>query len=173
MVAKYKLVLWIPVVGIVIIFLALYLPEIVGAHLELSYTDRTNIILTFAIMIFAAVEGYSTFLQVVLEDRRNQIEDAKNELEKAYGPLYTLLRHARRIETDDRTVELSGFHKPQLDEILSTYPFMFPTEIYDLWQKKIRNLVDAPYYHIPLEFIEKMNEEYDRRVKKYNELLKK
>lgn len=189
MIAKYKLVLWIPVVGIVIVFLALYLPEIVGAHLELSYTDRTNIILTFAIMIFAAVEGYSTFLQVMLEDRRNLIEDARNELEKAYGPLYTLFN--RPIETTTKTIELDEYEKARLDETLSTYPFMFSTEIFDLWRGKIRDSKSDSFmvssgagaskfpatvvhcYKIPWDFVEKIGKEYDDRLEKYNKLLKK
>jgi hypothetical protein len=57
---------------------------------------------------------------------------------------------------------------------------MFPSEIYDSWQEKIQNLDPSSIhfetlrttYDIPLEFRDKITEEYDRRVKRYRKLLK-
>jgi len=147
---------------------------------DLSFTEKTNIILTVAITFFAAIEGYSTFMQVVMDDRKSKIEDARNELEKAYGPLYTIL-NKYSLGGDDDTMWVEPDEKNQLDEIMATYPFMFPSDIYDLWRQKVQNLgpiIDTTNlrptgYEVYLEFKRKINEEYDRRVRRYNELLKK
>ncbi len=179
--ARPKIVLWIPVIAIAVIGFALYIPELLGFRLGLSYTEKTSIILTSAITLFAAIEGYSTYMQVELENKKNMIEDARNELEKAYGPLYTLLNTFHFKSDKQKEFYLGNNEKIHVDEILATYPFMFPPEIYDLWLKKIQNLspsldVDTfttKDYTIPFEFRDRINEEYGRRVKKYNELLKK
>lgn len=179
---RSKAVVWIPIIGIAIIGLALFTPELLGFQLGLSYTEKTNVLLTFAIAMFAAVEGYSTYMQVELEHNKNVILDARNELEKVYGPLYTLLRVP--IDVKKKTMELDGKEKMLLDEKFSTYPFMFPSIVYDLWQKKIRSLkhssihLDANdlvvgLYSIPLDFVSKINEEYVHRVKSLKKLLEK
>jgi len=178
---RLKIVLWIPVIGIAVIGFALYIPELLGSQSSLSYTDRTSIILTSALTLFAAIEGYSTYMQVELENKKNMIEDARNELEKAYGPLYTLLNTFHFESDKENEFYVSNNEKIRVDEILATYPFMFPPEIYDLWLKKIQNLspsIDTETftvraYSMPFEFRDRINEEYDRRVKRYNELLKK
>ena len=123
-----------------------------------------------------------------MQNNRNLIEDARNELEKAYGPLYSLLNS--NIINELKIIDLLDEDKKFLDNIFATYPFMFPIKIYDAWQNKIQN-VDSQgtktkavgitgnqrdfriirYYSIPLEFNNMINEEYDRRVKRYNELL--
>jgi len=121
--------------------------------------------------------------QVILSEKRNRIEDLRNELEKAYGALYTLLNKFQ-IQDRKRGVLLSSDEKRSLDGMIATYPFMFPPEIYDVWREKIQNLEPAgtrvemgkliyAEYMIPVEFIDKINEEYSIRVQKYRELLKK
>jgi len=149
--------------------------------MPIEYSEKFSILLTVAIAVFAAVEGYSTYMHVVLADRRNRIEDARNELEKAYGPLYTLLNTYVPFGEEEKSFELYPEGKRDLDKIMATYPFMFPSEIYDYWRKNVQKAM--PYvdttnlqpvgYEIYKEFRDKINEEYDRRVKEYNELLKK
>ena len=139
-----------------------------------------NIVLTCAIAMFASVEGYSTYAQVVLEERRNRIEDIRNELEKAYDPLYSILSRADTLlPIDDRSkqimVPVKREEKTRLDNIMVTYPFMFPYEIVTLWQAKIRDIKPLTAYPgnhtfdfaIPLEFRDKIEEEYNRRVEEY------
>ena len=179
---KIRVVLWIPVISISVLGCILYFAEHLGISLPLSYTDRTTILLTSALTMFAAIEGYSTYMHVELENRKNKIEDARNELEKAYGPIYTLL-NAFDISSDPKKeCYLTPEYKDRLDEIVARYPYVFPDKIYSFWQDTIRNLKPAfldgheltpSYYEIPLTFRDMINEEYDRRVKKYNELLKK
>lgn len=182
----------LPIVAVAFVSFFLCIPEIylllfrktiyIPILSDLLYNEKITIILTYAITVFAAVEGYSTYLQVVLQRNRNIIEDARNELEKAYGPLYTLLNRQEEIK-EEAHIELNEDEKTFLDNILATYPFMFSSEIYSLWRKEIQSLeplhkylgrtLIRTYYHIPLEFRDKINEEYDRRVKRYNEVLKK
>ena len=187
---RSKWIFYLPVIGLAIIAFLLYIPDIhfmlLGKEIPdvpmIDFREKINIILTLAIASFAAVEGYSTYMHVVLADRRNRIEDARNELEKAYGPLYTMLNKFVILVDPQKEYWISPDEKNFLDKIMATYPFMFPSEIYNLWQEKIRilrpELVDGATlsptdYKIPSEFIEKINKEYDSRVKEYNKLLKK
>ena len=117
--------------------------------------------------------------------KRNRIEDARNELEKAYGPLYTLLNSL--TERNGNTLGLLLREKDRLDKILATYPFMFTSEIYNLWKEKIQpakgrlpsgneitlGVGSSATFFIPIEFRNKINEEYDRKVEGYNRLLGK
>ena len=75
--------------------------------------------------------------------------------------------------------------RKKIDETIATYPFMFPQQITELWQQKIRklkstldpsNLKSAKYemnLDAYLELKNMINEEYDRRLGKYRELLEK
>jgi hypothetical protein len=186
---RSTLILYMPVIGILVIGLFLFSPDIylliykktirIPPLSDLTYGDKINIMLTFAIAMFAAVEGYSTYTQVMLEDRRNKTESAKEELEKAYGPLYTLLN--RFQFGTSKKVALSEGDKKLLDQILAAYPFMFPAEIYDMWHQNIYKMSADMYvgttviytYDIPKEFVEKIAAEYDRRVRLYNEMFGK
>ena len=70
-----------------------------------------------------------------------------------------------------------------INEIIATYPFMFPSQIIELWQQKIRNLAStletsnlksAKYevnLDVYLELRNIINEEYNRKVRNYRELL--
>jgi hypothetical protein len=177
-----------PVIGLLIIALLLLMPDIyllifketirIPPLSDLAYSDKINIMLTFAIAMFAAVEGYSTYTQVVMEDRRNKMESAKDELEKAYAPLYTLLSRFQWGASEYEVV-LEEDDKTHLDQIMAAYPFMFPAEIYEIWHQKIYKMkagvtVDlsnlTSSYAIPREFVEKIAAEYDRRVRRYNEV---
>lgn len=181
LVAKSKFIIWSPVIGLSILFAVLYTPEFLGINLWLSYTERMNLILTVALAMFAAIEAYSTYLQVELENKKNMINDAKNELEKAYGPLFAILNKFELGAEMDQFIYLTNEEKIRVDEVMATYPFMFPSDINNLW-KKINQKPDAVVrgdtleitdYKIPTEFRDKINEEYDRRVKKYNKLVNK
>jgi hypothetical protein len=73
--------------------------------------------------------------------------------------------------------------KLQLDNILSTYPFMFTDEIRKNWKEKVQRIepglnteeinlgMRVFIYHIPIEFRTKVNEEYNHRLQKYKQLL--
>jgi hypothetical protein len=145
--------------------------------------DKTTLLLTFALASFAAVEGFSTFKRASSESKRDQIEDARNELEKAYGPLYTLLNKPAKSENSAFWLDFE--ERRRINEIIATYPFMFPSQIIKVWQEKIRNLASAletsdlksAKYEVNLEVYLELrnliNEEYNRRVKNYRELLEK
>ena len=67
-----KWVFYIPVVGLIIITVLLYIPDIISLlpgqeQLPIiDSRDKIDIMLTLAIAFFAAVEGYSTYTQVVI-----------------------------------------------------------------------------------------------------------
>ena len=177
----------VPFLGLIVLVVILYIPQLTGysGHIsvlsDLTFMDKTTILLTFALAVFAAIEGFSTFKRAGMEGKRHQIEDARNELEKAYGPLYTLLNNPSKSATG--TLWLDYDERKRIDEIIATYPFMFPAEVTEMWQQKIRNLTStfdshnakASKYEVNLdvyvELRKMINQEYSVRVKNYRELL--
>jgi hypothetical protein len=181
--------IFLPLSGLVALILILYSPELTATHVpvlsDLNFDEKTNITLTFSIAVFAAIEGYATFKRAKMEEDRVLITDARNELEKAYGPLYTLLNKVVPSSGDKSSFWLEFDERRKIDEIMATYPFMFPPQIYSLWQEKIRSLqsptqsssltsagvgIDLGVY---VELKKLVNEEYARRVREYNELIEK
>jgi len=173
---------WIIIIGILFLFVP-ELTQMFGVKFpllgDLEYKDRLTSFLTFVIMIF-------TIVQVSLDDRRNRIEDMRNELEKAYGPLYGLLNSPevenRQIFTGETAkiagLDLSKEEKNQLDSIFIAHSYMFPKYLFELWLKRIRYLKsfrppphDKEYFAIPTEFKKKIDEEYSRKKKEYNEVI--
>ena len=175
----FKIIAWIPIWVLAFFASMVYVPVFVGHDPLIPYPESLNLFLTVAITSFAFVEGYSTYKQVVLSEDRNLIEDARNELEKAYGPLYSVLNKQSLF---NNKLLISSEEKKELDRIMATYPFMFSDEINNRWREKIQKLeqgnIDGATlrieeYQIPSEFRAKINEEYEVRVKRYNKLLKK
>jgi hypothetical protein len=178
---------YLPACFLVILFLVLYSQQLFAIHIpglsDLDFNQKTTTLLTFALASFGAVEGYSTFMRASLEKRRHQIEDARNELEKAYGPLYALLNKAAASDDEKTAFWLEFDERKRLNEIMATYPFMFPSKINSLWQEKIRNLgtvietsslMPTGYkinLNVYVEFRNMINEEYTLRVKNYHKLV--
>jgi hypothetical protein len=176
----------LPLSGLILFILILYSPELTSTAFpvlsDLKFDQKTNLTLTFSIAIFAAIEGYATFKRAKMEENRHQIGDARNELEKAYGPLYTILNRITREGKDKDSFWLEFEERKRIDEIIATYPFMFPHQIYAFWQEKIRNPqaifkdskleqyggVDLWVYR---ELGVLINQEYTQRVKKYHEFI--
>lgn len=181
--------IYLPLLGLITFILILYFPELTSTHLpvlsELDFDKKTNLTLTFSIAIFAAIEGYATFKRAKMEERMHLIVDARNELEKAYGPLYTLLNNVLSADREKHGFWLGFEERRKVDEIMATYPFMFPPEVYSLWQEKIRNsrsvVFDSNPRHsgvgldlgVYVEFKKLVNAAYADRVKKYRELIQK
>ena len=185
---KERVILY-PIIAIGIFAFLLYLPDLFGYPL-ISMVDKTNFILTFAIAVFALIQAFSALLQIRMEDRKNKIENARNELEKAYGQVYTIL--SKNPEKEEKIIKQGSDEKLKLDLIMSTYPFMFPQKIIDYWKNNIQNLnsktdVETPLnsffnsntvnshffdiFEIPLEFINLFRDEYKRKIENLNTLL--
>jgi hypothetical protein len=188
-VRKEQLMIYLPLSGLIVLILILYSPELTSTHIpilsDLDFDQKTNITLTFSIAVFAAIEGYAMFKRAKMEENRHLIADARHELEKAYGPLYTLLNKVVPTGGNKNSFWLDFEERKKIDEIMATYPFMFPPQIYSLWQEKIRNVesliqsskleptgvgIDLGAY---VELKKRVNEEYERRLKKYRELIEK
>ncbi len=186
---KETWLVYLPIFGLVVLVVILYFPQLTGysGHIsivsDLTFMDKTTLLLTFALAAFAAIEGFSTFKRTSTEATRHQIEDARNELEKAYGPLFTILNKTAKNENSAFWLDFDERNK--INEIIATYPFMFPSQIADLWQQKIRTLAtafetsdikSAKYeinFDVYLELRNLINEEYNKRVKNYRYLLEK
>ena len=189
-------VIYLPIIGMAIMFCILLSPEIltliyqtttyVPVISNLQYSERFNILLASAITIFTLVGSYSTYMQVVSTRERNSIEDARNELEKAYGPLYSILNFPEGVEgkSQEKSLNLTYEEFKTIDEITAVYPWMFPEEIIDLWKKTRKatqflinkgwaDIGQETVYEVSLEFRDKVNQEYLFRVQIYNKLLRK
>ena len=163
--------IFIWLIGQVLIWLSL-----IFVFKDLSTNNRINLWLTFNIAIFGAVEGYSTWVQSALFNKRNKIEDLRNELEKAYGPLYTIVNLGE--DRNNKPLRIKFQDKKKIDSIFSRFPFMIPSQTYEYWKKKIQPLKEEfPTYSehclIPLKFKNMINTEYEIKYDKYNKLLKK
>ena len=182
-----RIAIYLPLLGLIVLIFALYSPQIFAMYIpvlsQLSFMDKITVLLTFALASFAAVEGYSTFMRASMEAKWHKIEDARNELEKAYGPLYTLLNKFTSSSDDKIGFWLEFDERKKLDDIMATYPFMFSSQINDLWQQKIRKLgsllgnSDVKSVHeinldVYVELRNLINAEYARKVNEYHELLK-
>ena len=186
---REQLMIYLPLLGLVLFIILLYSPEITSSSIpflsNITFEQKTSLTLTFSISIFAAIEGYATFKRAKMEETKQLIEDARNELEKAYGPLYTLLNKAAPDDEDRDNIWLEFEQRKKIDEIIATYPFMFSPTIYSLWQEKIRNSqsiiqaskigpsgggIDLGVY---VELRKMINEEYSKRVKEYRGLIEK
>jgi len=138
------------------------------------------------------------FLSKRTQKNMLKVSEIRNELEKAYGPLYSIVSRPEEIvkvddkETEEKRVVISREEKKELDRILISYPHMFPQEIVVLWRTQIRDLESFRISHeielashptlqvfpnvrtkyidwfgIPLEFKDKIEKEYERRIEDY------
>jgi hypothetical protein len=181
---------FLPIIIVAIMGFLLFLPDTltliyqktiyVPVLSELSFLEKFNTWLVVAIVVFACLESYSTYSQIALEQKRNIIKDARNELEKAYGILFAILNY--RSETEEKFLNVHESDFKTIDKIMATYVWMFPKETNDLWNKTRRptpiptgllGSLQEPIHSVSLEFRKKINEEYDLRVKKYYALLGK
>jgi hypothetical protein len=183
------MLIYAPLIGLAIFILILYSPEITSMHIpalsEVGFEQKTDLVLTFSIAIFAAIEGYAMYMRFKMEENQHQVSDARNELEKAYGPLYTILNKVSPVGKGKNDFWLEYEDRRKIDEIMATYPFMFSQQVYSFWQEKIRNpqtlikdsnldplggSIDMKVY---VELGSLINEEYAQRVKKYHKLIEK
>ena len=177
--------IYLPLVGLLLFVIFLYLPNITSLSIpvlsNISFDQKTSLVLTFTIAIFAAIEGYATFKRAKMEENKVLIEDARNELEKAYGPLFTILNKSVP-SSEDNNIWLEFDERKKIDEIFATYPFMFSQKVYSLWQDKIRSsqsiIQSSSLAHggkidfgVYVELRKMINEEYNQRVKAYRELV--
>jgi hypothetical protein len=180
-------------VAIAVVITAIFavnLPDIMGTAL-LTWNEKTNIVLTFVIAMFAVIEGYSAYSQVKLEKKKYAVQSISDELEKAYGPINAIL--SKYVKHNEKAIVISLSEKAILDEKLSSYRCLFSSEIIDYWEKNIRkmeiswetNLLsfarnlgnpnfansEMEVYKIPIEFVNMFSTEYRKKIEKQREIL--
>jgi hypothetical protein len=193
-IASVQAVIMIPVAILVVAIILINLPDLLGAHF-FTVTDKTNIVLTLVLAMFAVIQGISAYIQVNMEKKRNEIQALSDELEKAYGPIYAIL--SKPVREGENNIEVLVREKLVMDEKLSAYRSMFSANITDYWEKNIRKIepclsTDAlagakelmrgshstvfgmiDVYKIPVEFVEIFTAEYIKKTEFHRELLKK
>jgi len=117
------------------------------------------------------------------QSRMLKVAEIRNELENAYGPVYSIVsKLEERVEIDEKKTEelrvvISQEEKMELDSIITNYPHMFPLEIVVLWRTKVKNTQPIwitrergripMSYGIPVEFKNKIMKEYWQRLEEY------
>lgn len=125
------------------------------------------------------------FLARRTQGKMLKASEIRNELETAYGTLYSIVSRPEEMvevnEGHELRVVVSEEEKEEIDEILTRYPHMFPYEIVVFWRTEIRELapceqifVSGPEpliirdeFGIPLEFKDKIIGEYEKRLEEY------
>lgn len=170
-----------------IVFYLLAMPLIIFRLKPYStYETYTQVTLLFSayVVLFAVLEGFSTYMQVVQTERRTVIEDLWRSLELAYGQLYKIITYYQQLppDFDPYMYWFSWKDKEEVDRIFSTLPFMLPKDLYDFWKQNIRNLEPEIInlgdsvehrYIIPEEFTVRVIKEYEKRVTEYYSLVGK
>ena len=186
---KQQILLNLPLLILLISFLVFYANDLFSLSVPVvsdwNFLEKTSLFAAFAFAAFACVESIATSNRSSFDIKRYRIEDARNELEKAYGPLYSMLNKASAQGGEGAGFWLDYEERKKIDAVLATYPFMFSPEINRLWQDQIRNLesmietsaLNGGKLKINLdayaELKELVNVEYARKVKNYHELLGK
>ena len=149
----YKKVLIASLIFVVVILAVLVLLS----YPSLRTPDNLNIFLTLALVLFAGAEVASTVSRDRTEKRRKRTIDLRNELEKLYGPVYSVLNNV--VYEEIKTGNLTNSQRTSLDETFSKEPFVLDSQ--EEWRLNIRNLDNsAP---IPMRFVEYFNNEYERK----------
>jgi len=130
------------------------------------------------------------FLANRTEQKRLRVLEIRNELEKAYGTLYSMVsRPEEMVKVDNESNQLgvvvSHAEKKELDGIITSYPHMLPQKIVVLWRTEIRDLepfevsvgigeiVEIISFAIPVEFKEEIIREYEQRLEEYYKIVER
>ena len=140
--------------------------------LVIIFENKIETVLTLAITMFAGIEGFSAYLLYKTE-KQKIIAD---ELEKAYGPLYSIVSKPGRAgdsskDESGRVIDLTLKERIKLDEIITTYPYMLPYDLIVEWRTKIKNQV-TNFSVIRESLQDQITDEYDRRLMDYYEMVK-
>jgi len=110
---------------------------------QLEFELITLLVSVVSSLIIAVSLGW--FLAKKTEEKKEKAEEIRNQLEKAFGLLYSILSGPEEmVKTDDKQeqlrVPISKEEKRELDRILMTYPHMLPYEVVVLWRTQIKHL---------------------------------
>ena len=137
---------------------------------QISLEGRFTIVFSFSVILFSSAQYRS-------ERTRNKIEDLRHELEKVYGPLFTLLHDfiewVEAVGEPTMTLELASI----LNNIFETYPHVLSVELYADWKENFvtqyPRLEGRDYYMVDTQFVSDILNEYEEKVKSYRELVGK
>ena len=165
-----KWLLWV-VTSLIIIFGLVFLILVGFGVLILG--EGINLLLSSVIAMFAFVEGYSTYLQTRMENDRNRLQEIKEELEKFYGPLYSIFSRKKEYIQELEYVFINESEKSKVDSIVIAYPFLAEPIMLDVWRTYIERL--EPYkkdpvtiYAIPMFFVSHVTIPYDWLTDEYH-----
>jgi len=139
------------IVGIIIVFILFSVGVIFimpsNTLIKEDFQTRINFSLTIVIGGFAIIEAISTYMQLRITDTKNRIDDLRIELEKAFGPLYSIIKNMYSIEQGSEIgshTEVFAFQyeddKEKVDDIFLKYPYFFSPQLNNFWDLNLKNL---------------------------------
>lgn len=137
---------------------------------QISLEGRFTIVISSSVILFSSAQYRS-------ERKRNKIIDLRNELEKVYGPLFTLLQdYIEWVEAVGEPTMSLG-QASILNEKFQTYPHIISTELYYHWKEAIitqnPRMEGRDYYMIDTQFVADILNEYEVKVNIYRKLVGK
>ena len=156
----------IVIIAVVIFVIVIDLPEfltiILGTTVtipflsNMDFKDKLNAFLTFLIAIFTIIASYSAYLQFETGQEKRKVDIARNELEKLYGPIYSILSNV--VFSEENKAILTQNERKMVDETFSRQPFILTSQ--EEWKLKMHNDETSNIYQ---KFIENFNNEYQSK----------
>ena len=122
-------------------------------------------------MVFALIEGVSTYIQVI--DNRNTIrfQHLQTEIEKCYGPLMSILTNPDDelvvTQADGRKDTWHFFEqrvRGKINSIFEQFPHLIPLQIFNKWDEDVRwNETKDGGMEIHASFVREILKEYESR----------
>jgi len=130
--------------------------------------SRIGIVFSSSVAVFSSV-------QYISAKTRNKIEDSRYELEKVYGPLFTILSDFVNIFMIVGDPTMSTGKGDELNIIFSKYPHLISNKLFTHWFDEIRtqNPYEAGEYYIDPDFVADFQIEYEEKVNNYRKLVGK
>jgi len=162
---------------IIIIFFVFFF-FVLGRFYGLTLGDEINFFLSSVIAVFAFVEGFSTYLQVRLEKDRNRLQEVRDELEKVYGPLYSIFNKKPEYIQEKAFIFINSDEKSKLDNIIVSFPFLSEPILLEVWREYIERLQPyktepATVFAIPYFFVSHITIPYDNLTDEYHKRIGK
>lgn len=143
---------------------------------------KIELMLTLTIMVFAIVEGFSTYLQVVDNRMFLRFENLKNEIENCYGPIYHTLLNTHFSDAIDQAedgnptvdVHYEAGEREKLNNIFENYSYLISLDVYHDWKEYSNTRgADDGGIDLPFGYVERLMIEHETRVTDYRELVRK
>ena len=174
------LLYFLVVVMAVVIYFIVSLPD--AAVERQAFVVKSELMLTFGLLMFTIIEGYSTYFQAVTYRKSLQFTDLKNEIENCYGPIYHTLLNIHFLDAIEHSedgnpsgdVHYEAGERQNLDKIFENYSYLLNMDVYHDWKQYSGTRgADDGGIDLPFSYVERLMIEHETRVTNYRKLVGK